>query len=113
MVSRAHAAVFIYLVRQVFSLRGIEAQLGKELRAAGEEADAAHLMLACFRHERLHQQFAPAALLIILVDCDGANLCQVRAIKVQSSAAYDVASLFEDRTIPNVLADFRQRPWQK
>jgi hypothetical protein len=45
-ISGTNAAVFIDFVGQVFTLGNIEPQLGKKLRTAREQANAAHLVLA-------------------------------------------------------------------
>src|SRR6185437_6434463 len=62
-ITRTNAAIFIDLVRQVFSLRDIKSKLGKKLRAACKQANATDLMFVRLRHQGLNQQFTATALL--------------------------------------------------
>src|SRR5690348_14620741 len=73
-ITRTYAAIFVDLVGQVFSLRGIKSKLGKKLRAAREQANATDLMFVRLGHQGLNQQFTAAALLKGTIHRDGTNL---------------------------------------
>src|SRR6185437_9934837 len=62
-ITRANAAIFIDLVGQIFSLCDVKSELGKKLRAAREQANAADLVLVRLGHQGLNQQFTATALL--------------------------------------------------
>jgi hypothetical protein len=108
-IARTDAAVFVDLVRQVFTLRNFESKLGKKLRGPREQADATDLVLVRLRHQGLDEQFSAAALLECPIDGDGANLGEMRTVQVQRATANDVAGLFEDNEITHVLADLGKR----
>src|SRR5262249_34781662 len=112
-VTRADTTVLIDLVWEFLALRDVKTQFGEKLGTTSEQANAADLVLARLRHERLHEKLATSTLLIILINCDGADFRQMRTIKVERTAADDFAGFFEHSEIPHVLADLSKRTRQK
>src|SRR5690348_16384080 len=67
-----------------------------------------------FRHQGLHQAASAAPSLFSRSNRDRTNLSQMRAIKMQRSAADDLPFVFfENHKISDVFADLRQRTRQE
>ena len=83
-------AVFVDFVGQVFALGHGESQASKELRNTGKQADGTDIMLFSLRQQGFDQPLAASRTLTCGIDGDGANLRQMRAIKMKRATADNV-----------------------
>src|ERR1019366_7660800 len=86
MQTRADAAVFVNFVWKIFPLRDSEAQMGKEIRLTGEQANAVHLVFLGLFEQRFDQSLAATTALGSGIYRDRPDLRQVLPVEMQGAS---------------------------
>jgi hypothetical protein len=99
-------AVFDHFVWQCAMLGGVEVEVFEEGGDAREQADALDVVGFSSIEESADEQATGSLSFGLRADRDGANLCQMLAVDMKSSAADELAGVsFHDREGVDVFAD--------